>query len=70
MINIAKSFEKEHIKSAMFLQIHDEIVIDLFPEEDAEVRKILKQSMENALNLGNVPVKIEIGVGKNWLEAH
>jgi DNA polymerase-1 len=70
MINIFYEFQKYQIKSKMILQVHDEIVIDLFKQEEEIVRNILTTKMENALKLENIPIKIEIGVGKNWLEAH
>jgi DNA polymerase-1 len=70
MIKIYESFRVQGVKSKMILQVHDEIVVDLIPQEEELVRKILMEDMSSALPLGEIPVVIEIGFGKNWLEAH
>lgn len=70
MIKIYNSFQEQNINSKMILQVHDEIVVDLIPAEEELVRKIVEQDMVNALRLGEVPILVEIGTGKNWLEAH
>jgi len=69
MIRICESFHKEEIKSKMILQVHDELVFDVFKEELEKVSKIVKLEMENAVKL-KVPLTVDIGVGNNWLEAH
>ena len=51
------------------LQVHDELVFDLFVPEEAEVRALVADKMKTALDLP-VPIDIEIGTGNNWLEAH
>ena len=53
----------------MILQVHDELVFDVFKEELEKVSKIVKLEMENAVKL-KVPLTVDIGVGNNWLEAH
>ena len=53
----------------MILQIHDELLFDLYPPEEAEVRELVEREMRTALPL-NVPIAVEIGVGTTWLEAH
>ncbi len=70
MINVYKEMINHKLQSKMILQVHDEIVIDLIPDEEQIVREILEKEMINALVLENVPIKVEIGIGKNWLEAH
>ena len=57
------------LKSRMVLQVHDELVIDAFPEEKEEVMEILKDEMENVCKL-SVPLTVECSYGINWLEAH
>jgi DNA polymerase-1 len=53
----------------MLLQVHDELVFEV-PEQDADtVKELVVDRMKNALKL-NVPIEVEVGVGKNWLEAH
>ena len=69
MINIYKRFEKENFKSKMLLQVHDELVFDVYKAELDIVKPIIKYEMENAYKL-KVPLDVEVGVGENWLEAH
>ncbi|MBE50461.1 MAG: DNA polymerase I [Flavobacteriales bacterium] len=69
MIEIHSDFEKLQLKSKMILQVHDELIFDVLQEEMEVVRKIVKNKMEGAAEL-NVPLTVEIGTGKNWLEAH
>ena len=51
------------------MQVHDEIVIDLVPAEREAVERIVREQMEGAAAL-SVPLVVDIGVGKSWLEAH
>ena len=67
MIDIDKEFEKENIDACIILQIHDELLIEVNEKMVNKVKDIVKEKMENALKL-NVPLKVEIGVGKNWAE--
>ena len=53
----------------MVLQIHDELLFDTLPEEAETLRGIVKDAMENVIKL-SVPLTVECGMGKNWLEAH
>ena len=69
MINIHKKLIEENWKSKMLLQVHDELVFDVHNSELEKIQPMIKHEMENAFKL-DVPLDIEIGVGKNWLEAH
>jgi DNA polymerase-1 len=69
MINIHTRFEKEKFKSKMLLQVHDELVFDAHKDELETIKPIIKHEMENAFKMA-VPLDVEIGIGKNWLEAH
>ncbi len=69
MINIFKEFEKKKLKSKMILQVHDELVFDLFKEEEQQVRKIVAEKMRDAIKL-DVPVVVDMNTGSTWLEAH
>ena len=53
----------------MILQVHDELVFEVPVSEIEQVSRLVKENMENAMEL-NVPIKVEIGTGNNWLEAH
>ncbi len=69
MINIHRWLQKEKLKTKMILQVHDELVFDLYKEELEIVRPKVKELMKSAVIL-DVPMEVEVGVGKNWLEAH
>jgi len=69
MINIHKEFEKNKFRSKMILQVHDELVFDVHKEEVEEVKPIIEDKMKHAIKL-IVPIEIEMGIGKTWLEAH
>ena len=69
MINIHKKLVSENWKSKMLLQVHDELVFDVHNSELEKIQPMIKHEMENAFIL-DVPLDVEIGVGKNWLEAH
>jgi DNA polymerase-1 len=56
------------LKSKMILQVHDELVFDVHKNELDEVKEMVKDKMENTVDL-EVPVKVDIGIGENWLEA-
>ena len=69
MINIHHWLQKEKLKTKMILQVHDELVFDLYKEEESVVKPKVIELMKSAVLL-EVPMEVEVGVGKNWLEAH
>ena len=69
MINVAKRLTEEGLKSRMVLQIHDELLFDSIPEEVEQLMKIVKEEMENVIEL-SIPLTVECNYGNNWLEAH
>jgi len=69
MINIHKELNKNHFKSKMLLQVHDELVFDAYKPELEPLKQLVKTEMENAYHL-TVPLIVDIGVGNDWLEAH
>jgi DNA polymerase I len=69
MINIHKKLISENWKSKMLLQVHDELVFDVHNDELEKIQPMIKHEMENAFIM-DVPLDVEIGLGKNWLEAH
>ena len=70
MINIHKEMKKQHFSSLMMLQIHDELLFDVVPGEEEDLKNLVKHIMEHAMSLGNVPILVETGFGSNWEEAH
>ena len=69
MIDIANKISKEKLRSKMILQIHDELLFDVAPNEGDILKSIIKECMVNASSL-EVPLIVDIGEGNNWLEAH
>jgi len=69
MINIHKKLRDENWKSKMLLQVHDELVFDVHKDELEKIQPMIKHEMENAFKM-SVPLEVEIGLGKDWLEAH
>ena len=69
MINIQNKLESEDYQSKMLLQVHDELVFDVFKPELNRVINMVKSEMMNAYKI-EVPLKVDINYGLNWLEAH
>jgi len=69
MINIQKEFKKKKFRSKMILQVHDELVFDVYKDEVEEVKPVIEENMKHAIKL-IVPVEVEIGTGATWLDAH
>ena len=69
MIDIANKISKEKLRSKMILQIHDELLFDVAPNEGDILKSIIQECMVNASSL-EVPLIVDIGEGNNWLEAH
>jgi DNA polymerase-1 len=69
MIKIHQRLQKEKLRSRMILQVHDELVFEAPEEELAALEKLVREEMSSAIKL-DVPIKVDVGVGENWLEAH
>jgi DNA polymerase-1 len=69
MINIWKSFKDRGLKAKMILQVHDELLFELPVQELGAVRDIVREKMEGAVDL-SIPIKVDIGYGSSWAEAH
>lgn len=61
--------KKGGYKSKLLLQIHDELLVETYPDEIEDVKKIIEDGMKNAVKL-SVPLEIDMKQGNNWLEAH
>ncbi|MEK0422562.1 MAG: hypothetical protein RLZ95_472 [Bacteroidota bacterium] len=71
MISVHQEMKKKKWESKMILQVHDELVFDAVEQELPALKELILSCMTGAMALPNgVPVEAEIGVGKNWLEAH
>ena len=70
MLNVHSALVKAEVESRLLLQVHDELIIELFPGEREKVSEIVKHEMENAVKL-TLPLAVNIGTGKSWdLAAH
>jgi DNA polymerase-1 len=69
MINIHKRLERENFRTKMILQVHDELLFEVKEDETDLVHSMVKEEMEGVYRL-DVPLKVDVKVGKNWDEAH
>ena len=69
MVSVWRKMKEEGLKSRMVLQVHDELVFDVVPEELDRVMELAREQMESVCSL-SVPLIAECGSGRNWLEAH
>ena len=69
MINVTRALREKKVPAEMIMQIHDELVFECREDARALAFEIIKKEMEGALPL-QVPLKVELGWGKNWNEAH
>ncbi|MCK9408176.1 MAG: DNA polymerase I [Bacteroidetes bacterium] len=69
MVNIDRELCSKRLKSTMVLQVHDELVFDVVKGEEAEMKQLVEREMREAMPL-DVPIEVELGTGKDWLEAH
>jgi len=69
MINIQNRLNNGNYKSKMLLQVHDELVFDVFKPELNDIIELVKNEMEKAYEI-KVPLTVDINYGLNWLEAH
>ena len=67
MVEVNKKLEEEKLNAKLILQIHDELLIECKIEEKEEVKKILKESMENAVKL-SIPLEVEVSEADNWYD--
>ena len=69
MIRVHHALVDGSFQTKMLLTVHDELVFDLVKSEQKSVLPVIEEAMKNALPM-NVPIVVEMGTGKNWLEAH
>lgn len=69
MIRIARKLSAKNLKTEMILQVHDELNFNVPNNEIERIKSLVTEEMENACQL-QIPLKVDIGIGKNWLEAH
>ena len=70
MINIQKQLEEDQYKSKMILQVHDELVFDVYKPELEKLKVMVEEKMKTAIPGLKVPILVGMDTGENWLEAH
>ncbi len=70
MNDVQQAIEEGNYKTKMIMQVHDELVFDMPKDEQDALIPIIEEKMQNAIPNLKVPILVEVGVGKNWLEAH
>lgn len=69
MVGVYKRLKNNNMKSRLILQVHDELIIEAYEPELEEVKKILKEEMENVVDTFKVQLKSDVNVGRSWYEA-
>jgi DNA polymerase-1 len=69
MIRIQERLRRQDLRAAMILQVHDELVFELPDRELEPMKALVREEMEGVLTL-SVPIRVDLGAGKNWDEAH
>ena len=69
MVRIARALHEEGLQSAMIMQVHDEVVLEVVPAEQERVERLVREAMEQAVEM-RIPLRADCGSGTTWLEAH
>ena len=69
MVNIDRLLKEKNLDARLIMQVHDELVLEAPVQEQEDVKKLVREEMENVIRL-KVPLKVEIASGVNWDEAH
>ena len=68
MVNVYKKLNESKLKSKIILQVHDELILNVYNDELLKVKEIVKREMEKVMEL-KVPLEVDINIGKTWYEA-
>ena len=68
MVDLYGEMTKRNLKSKILIQVHDELVLNVYKEELDEVKELVRDKMENVIKL-DVPLKVDIEIGNDWYEA-
>ncbi|WP_010238405.1 DNA polymerase I [Clostridium arbusti] len=68
MVKVYEKLREENLKSTIILQVHDELILNVYKDELDQVKELVKNEMENAIVL-KVPLEVDINIGKTWYEA-
>lgn len=68
MNKLYKALKENNLKSKLVMQVHDELIVETYDDEIEEVKKLMRESMENVVNL-DIPLDVDLNVGKSWYDA-
>ncbi|MNP11767.1 DNA polymerase I [compost metagenome] len=68
MIRVYEKLKENGLKSKLILQVHDELILNVKPDELEEVKELVKNEMEHVLEL-NVPLEVDVNIGDTWYDA-
>ena len=68
MVDLYSEMTKRNLKSKILIQVHDELVLNVYKDELDEVKELVRDKMENVIKL-DVPLKVDIETGNDWYEA-
>ena len=68
MVDLYKEMTKRGLKSKILIQVHDELVLNVYKDELEEIKELVRDKMENVIKL-SVPLKVDIEIGNDWYEA-
>ena len=68
MVKVYEKLREENLKSTIILQVHDELILNVYKDELEKVKELVKNEMENAIKL-KVPLEVDINIGETWYEA-
>ena len=69
MVRIHRDILSRGLKSRMIMQVHDELIFNVKPDEAAELEELVVEGMKGAYR-GRVPMEVAAGIATNWLDAH
>ena len=70
MVRIHNDIQRLNLRSRLLIQVHDELVFDLYRPEEQQLRDLVTNRMQNALPLDGLTAKVSVDVADNWLDAH
>lgn len=68
MVKVYNELQNRNLKSTLILQVHDELILNVYNDELHEVEELVRNEMENVMNLA-VPLEVSVSIGDNWYEA-
>lgn len=68
MVNVHRTIKEKGLKSKLILQVHDELILNVYKDELEEIKKIVREGMENVMEL-KVPLEVDINTGNTWYDS-